>query len=143
MPKTQIIKGEEDFDENGILRDGGRYRVDVRMTDSLGRAVAKQVSKQHLTDGYGDAGLALNRPGFRALSGGAPKTQAAWDALNKATADAYALDERWKASAWRDAILDVSDDDDTNHEAHEEAKHSDCYADYEAEMRDAWRSGNE
>jgi hypothetical protein len=80
----KAIEGEEDFDGN-VLKDGGRYRVPLRMTDSLGRAVAKQVSKQHITDAYGNDGLALNRPGTRVLAGGSARTQQAWDAMNRAT----------------------------------------------------------
>jgi hypothetical protein len=135
---------DEAFDENGVLRDGKSFRVDVRLCDAMQRDVAKHaqsIKPQHLTDAYGDAGLSLNRPGFRQLAGGAPKTQAAWDALNHATEQAYELDRHFKQNAWRDAILDVSDDDEV-YEAAQEAKASDCYQDYATEISQEWRRGN-
>ena len=147
MPKTQIEDKDEAFDKNGILKDGGRYRVDVRMCDAMSKDVAKHAAnfgkptKQHITDAYGNDGLALHKPGARMLSGGAPKTQAAWDAMNRVTEQAYALDEHFKANAWRDAILDVSDDDEV-YEAAQEAKAADCYQDYATEISEEWRRGN-
>lgn len=146
--RTQI-KDEEDADfENGVLRDGGRFRVDVRMCDAMSKDVAKHAAnltkptRQHLVDGSGNAGLSLNRPGYRMLSGGAPKTQAAWDSLTQATEAAYAADLRYKETAWRDAVID-EDFDNAIDEAAKAAESSDCYADYEAEIRDSWRHGNE
>ena len=40
---------DEDFDENGVLRDGKRFRVPMKFADSKSR----------------NGGLALQRPGFR------------------------------------------------------------------------------
>jgi hypothetical protein len=45
----------EDFDENGTLRDGGRYRIPMRMMDSIPRSKI----------GDGVANFAANRPGYR------------------------------------------------------------------------------
>ena len=86
---------DENF-ENGILKDKHAYKVPLRLCDAMSKEVAKHASnlakptKQHLTDGYGNAGLALHRPGARLLAGGSARTQSAWDAVTRATEEAYA-----------------------------------------------------
>jgi hypothetical protein len=55
---------EADFDERGILRDGGRARVSMTMMDSLS-ALQRSVANNRITDGRSDDPMALHRPGFR------------------------------------------------------------------------------
>jgi hypothetical protein len=61
------FSSDEAFDERGLLRDGKSFRV--KMGDSLSslqRAVAAAArNKPRITDGYGNSGLNLQRPGFR------------------------------------------------------------------------------
>jgi hypothetical protein len=52
---------DEDFDENGVLRDGKRFRVPMKFADSKSRYFADG----KISDGRGNGGLALQRPGFR------------------------------------------------------------------------------
>ena len=69
MAKSQMRNPDDPFDENGLLRDGHSFRVDIKLTDSK-----KPATRQHLVDGTGDAGLGLNKPGFRNLVGGNART---------------------------------------------------------------------
>jgi hypothetical protein len=52
---------DEDFDENGVLRDGKRFRVPMKFGDSKSRYFADG----KISEGRGNGGLALQRPGFR------------------------------------------------------------------------------
>jgi hypothetical protein len=75
---------DEDFDENGVLRDGKRFRVPMKFADSKSRngGLALQRPGFRITDqqkydaydiavsarihdGNGNSGAALQRPGFR------------------------------------------------------------------------------
>jgi hypothetical protein len=106
---------EDDFDENDVLRDGGRYRVPVHLQDSLSRAVAEHVNKsRRVTDANGDDGLALCRPGFRKISGGGVDDTLARLETSRDAADAYAIAEQRMVNAWKrkDAMAAEADDDD-------------------------------
>jgi hypothetical protein len=156
----------EDDDEH-ILKDGERMRVPMHMMDGdsfdpIQRAVARSV---RVTDGSGQGGVNLNRPGFRI---------AATDAV-QALDDAYASYERDLTTAWQgDCRSDVADarrkktthydprgrlaghseteewEEDEEQEKHgTERQTSDAamrardkaYADYDATLREAWRAG--
>jgi hypothetical protein len=49
---------DEDFDENGVLRDGKRFRVPMKFADSKSRYLADG----KISDGRGNGGVALQRP---------------------------------------------------------------------------------
>ena len=135
---------DDAFDERGLLRDGRTYHVPLRFCDAMQRDVAKQIKRehpQHVTDQAGNAGLSLNRPGFRTLSGRNAGDRLVRDGAQRDAEEAYAIDEHYKTNAWRDALLDENDADDALFAAKQEARSTDAYAEYEAEMRDAWRRG--
>ncbi len=86
---------DDDFDENGILRDGRTFRVPMRALDSLQRDVAEHFggrkavqAGQKIVDGYGQGGLALNRPGFRMNATG-QNDQSFYDEYDARIATAY------------------------------------------------------
>jgi hypothetical protein len=64
---------DDDIDENGLLRDGGRLRVpatfmDTAFIDELKRRYPPRYGHPAVcgvTDALGHGGLALNRPGYR------------------------------------------------------------------------------
>jgi hypothetical protein len=68
----------DDFDENGVLRDGKRFRVPMKFADSKSRYADQQKRNSstiydaydiavsaRIHDGNGNSGAALQRPGFR------------------------------------------------------------------------------
>jgi hypothetical protein len=132
---------DENF-ENGILKDKHTYKVPLRFCDAVSQAAAKHATKQRIVDQTGSAGLALLRPGARFLQGGSARVQEAWQKITRDAADAYALDEHFKQNAWRDAILDESDEDAV-YEAKKEAQSTDAYLEYQAQIKDEWKHGNE
>jgi hypothetical protein len=135
------ITEQEARDEQGLLRDGCSARVAMTGRDSG--------SRLRLTDGNGDAGLALQRPGFRRLRddsfGDAVKREANLEYKNRVS------------NAWRnvDAAAEEEDDDEIAtaplpHEDHRTV--AQCMADHEAimdrvyqeyaqEQSNAWRGG--
>src|SRR4029077_8475392 len=95
---------EDDFDERGLLKDGRTYHVPLRFCDAMSRDVAKSVKREHperITDASGKDGLALNRPGFRQLSGGNAGDRLVRDGAQRDAEEAYALDSYYKQNAWK------------------------------------------
>ena len=85
---------DDDALDNGVLRDGARYRVPMRMRDS--RA-------PRITDGTGDA-FALQRPGWRIATGGGLDDVLLRDSQRKLIEEAHAeyldrLTNAWKGGA--------------------------------------------
>ena len=77
---------DDDFDENGLLKDGHRYRVPHRMIDSK----------------RGDARLGLHRPGPRVLTGGKAADQWMREGAQAARDEAYADYEHGITNSWQD-----------------------------------------
>ena len=81
---------DDDF-ENGVLRDGARYRVPMRMRDSRSPMI---------TDGTGDA-FALQRPGWRILVGGSERDVALRDSQRRLIEEAHAEYLDHLTNAWK------------------------------------------
>ena len=77
------VSADDAFDHQGALRDGCTMRVPTTMRDAI--------PKPLITDGYGNSGLALQRPGFR-LRTDATRQQV--------VADSYAAYERSLVTAY-------------------------------------------
>jgi hypothetical protein len=84
---------DDDFDEEGILKDGRSLRVPLTMADSWQRDMVRSLSR--VTDASGNAG-AFHRPGFRVVDA----------AASDAKETAYAEYDSRVANAWRDADND-------------------------------------
>jgi hypothetical protein len=115
----------DDFDENGLLRDGHSSRVGMLMRDS---ATDERLT---IVDAFGNGGAALHRPGARyAVQGAggttdpAPTHKDAKDAKD-ARDEAYRLHDAEEARRWQgdgreipvkratgDAVLDAYRDRD-------------------------------
>jgi hypothetical protein len=74
MPPTLMI--DDAYDERGILRDGFAVRIPVRLRDAIPdnltevqRSVADDGQRFRVTDGAGNDGLTLHRPGWRVCDG--------------------------------------------------------------------------
>jgi hypothetical protein len=105
-----MTTNDEDFDENGLLRDGRSSRVGMMMRDSLspvqraimqdGIASGRDKIHERLTivDAFGNGGLALHRPGARYAVQGADTADPA-----PAHADATHADARDEAYRQHDA----------------------------------------
>jgi hypothetical protein len=67
---TRYDLDDDAFDEHGILKDGRSYRVKMtaRDADSLSALQRSVRSARRITDGNGNGGLGLHRPGFRRLA---------------------------------------------------------------------------
>jgi hypothetical protein len=116
-----VYDDEDDaFDENGLLRDGARYRIPVRLMDSFQRNVRKHFARHsagpaRITDQFGDGGLGLHRPGYRFQNGGNAGDAAVRDGLQRDAQAACDQYERGLVNAWRDQ--DNGDGDDEELEA--------------------------
>jgi hypothetical protein len=75
-----------------ILPDGGRFRVPMMAMDSMDE-VQRQIAGRHrqIVDGQGEAGLALNKPGFRQFNDAPARDQltAAYQQYEKELTDAW------------------------------------------------------
>ena len=85
---------DDDALDNGVLRDGARHRVPMRMPDSRAPMI---------TDGTGDA-FALQRPGWRIATGGGLDDVLLRDSQRKLIEEAHAeyldrLTNAWKGGA--------------------------------------------
>ena len=131
----QYETDEEDKDfVNGILRDGGRYRVPVKMLDSIQRSVRENFKQLKVADQFGDDGLGLCRPGPRVLAGGSIGDQLVRDGAARDRAEAYQDWERDATNAWRDADA-LTDIKKSANDA------ADAYAAYDDDLENAWRRG--
>ena len=89
---------DDDAFENGVLRDGARYRVPLQMRDSRAPMI---------TDGTSDP-LGLHRPGWRIASGGSESDVVLRDSQRKLVEEAHAeyldrLTNAWKGNRSTDA----------------------------------------
>ena len=114
----------EDFDENGVIRDGGRIHVSLFAMDHVQRALAQ--SAPQVCDAFGAP--AGSRPGYVFMAG--PNSTAARDA-------AFDAEGRRLAEAWRTqpgiAHVPIATLGTANcREA--------AYAARDAWLRDAWRT---
>jgi hypothetical protein len=89
---------DNDFDENGILKDGRSFRVPMFMADGT-RA------RPLITDASGNGGFALHRPGFRVSSSDAAR-DAKQQAYESYTRD---LENAWRAPAMHDASTETAE----------------------------------
>jgi hypothetical protein len=167
MPKHQ--DNEDDFDEQGLLRDGRTYRVPLRMMDGVSRAIADHIKQTvDITDHFGDASLGLHRPGFRKLDGGNEGDAILRKAEMRDRAEAYQDYERdaesgWKTDAWgaqnagdvctingnpghlkmvNGEMTCVPDAKDAVSDLRDQANDAaNAYSAYEDELAEAWRRG--
>jgi hypothetical protein len=154
-------RNHEDDDER-ILKDGERLRVPLTMMDGLSpmqRAIARD--SVQVTDGDGQRGIALNRPGFRMLAGDARRSRtvkrdprgriistAETEEEEDARDAAYREHEEYLNDSWKHPVgLETKDaeqhDTDTERRTADAAMRArdKAYADYDAELREAWRGG--
>jgi hypothetical protein len=87
---------DDDAFENGVLRDGARYRVHMRDSQA-----------SMITDGTGDP-LGLHRPGWRIATGGGERDTRLRDSQRKLIEEAHAeyldrLTNAWKGGAPKDS----------------------------------------
>jgi hypothetical protein len=86
-----ITRKDDDFDENGLLRNGRSTRVRMMTRDSA--------ADEHLTivDAFGNGGAALHRPGARyAVQAGAGSTDAGAGSTDADATHADARDEAYR-----------------------------------------------
>jgi hypothetical protein len=82
---------DDDAFENGVLRDGARYRVPMHMRDSQPPMV---------TDGTGDA-FGLQRPGWRIITGGGERQTLQRDSQRKLIEEAHTQYVDDLTNAWK------------------------------------------
>jgi hypothetical protein len=88
---------DDDFDENGILKDGHSFRVPMFMADG-------NSARPLITDAAGNGGAALHRPGARYVS----STPHTLDAAEQVTLrhmrdEAYSSYDREISEQWKGA----------------------------------------
>ncbi len=85
---------DDAFDENGLLRDGHKMRVQQTMRDAMTPLQSKIATKRaRLTDGNGNSDVcALSRPGVRLLADAS---------VNDAREAAYQEYLDYMTNAWR------------------------------------------
>jgi hypothetical protein len=89
-PRFKPVNFDDDFDENGVLKDGRRMRVPMMMMDSDDRV--------RVTDMFGGQS-GLGRPGFRLLND---------DAARALRDQAYAAYDQHLTDAWRTPAIDAA-----------------------------------
>jgi flagellar biosynthesis GTPase FlhF len=105
------VRGVGDFDERGLLVDGGRYRASVTMLDSA--PVRDTPRRPLIGDGTTDQRqLGLHKPGWRvpAQDARTPLLRSVFgDAQRQAAYDAYdeRLENQWRGDAVGDAAQDA------------------------------------
>jgi hypothetical protein len=95
LGQLESIYEEEEEQDDGIVADGQRVRVRLDMMDAVQREVALHAGKPLVTDGT-DNPLALHRPGFR-LTADMAQRQAADAALT----DSYKQYDADMGNAWQ------------------------------------------
>ena len=115
-----------------ILRNGERMRVPLTMMDALQRDVAQHFAR--ITDGAGDSGLGLHRPGYR-LSSTVTRDHSHYDQyeaeVQNAWKNPHATGENEGAPSRlksKDA-MPISDDRER------------AYSEYQNRIENAWRDG--
>jgi hypothetical protein len=119
---------DDDFDENGVLRDGRRVLVTMKAMDSA--AFPRPACGPLITalDG-GTAGL--HRPGFRIETGGNRGDQLVRDGARAEIQRAHDGYRQYLENAWRDPL---TGDDEHEHRERDE------YAAYDAWIARQWRA---
>jgi hypothetical protein len=102
-------KDDDDFDENGVLKDGRSYRVPLKMCDSMQRSIAKHFQHRSIVTAADGSTMGLHRPGARIASGGNRAVRDALAAEAQRARDQYEYD---LVNAWRKPH-NVTDDADT------------------------------
>jgi hypothetical protein len=133
------------FDEHGILRDGKRWRIPMRMMDAVQRAVAAQAtlaprdSPPFPRPARGpfvtalDGGTAgLHRPGFRIQRGGNRGDQLVRDGARSEIQRAHDEYRQDRENAWRGGVPRDQGQNDGSVE--------DAYEEYENDLCNAWRN---
>jgi hypothetical protein len=96
---------DDDFDENGILKDGHHYRVPLKMCDSMQRDIAKHFQRRSFVTAADGSTMGLHRPGARIAAGGDRATRDAIAAEAQRARDQYDYDitNAWKRrDVWHD-----------------------------------------
>jgi hypothetical protein len=131
---------DDDFDENGILKDGGRMRVPMYARDALQRAVAADSARfwprdraPLVTDAAGGT-AGLHRPGFR-ISGSDAQRVTQDHMKNEALAE-Y---DRTQADAWKHHADKPRPKQNAGADAFSMDARQAAYQKYDEEAQQAWR----
>jgi hypothetical protein len=109
---------DDDFDENGVLKDGHSFRVPIRMMDSMQRSIAKhfEQTRPKLVTAADGATMGLHRPGYRIETGGNANDRLVRDVNRYARDCAYDRYDYDVSNAWKHRD-EWPDDDDADTEA--------------------------
>ncbi len=121
------------YDENGSLKDGHALVVPLRMMDAMQKDVHEHFSSAKVTDGAGDSGLSLHRPGFR-ISNTITRDRSIYDAYDAEMASAY------KNVGARDREALDQCVDRQGDAASVTDDRSAAYQEYEHRIQNAWRN---
>lgn len=125
---------DDAFDENGILKDGKRYRIPLRMMDSLQRAVHDHAAARQAVRII-DA--PLHQPGFVRDMRAVADRQAIYDEYDASVSAA------WKnPPICRNGFVGSQEDEPHRQGSGRDATRDDkqaAYAEYEADIANAWR----
>lgn len=122
---------DDPFDENGILKDGRRWRVPTRMLDAAQRDISRYAGLSERRDSLAFRGQSHSRPGFRFEGDSKMGDQPVRDDIE----DLYARHADELENAWRNdqpdrhAISTTADGDSRER----------AYREYETSLVDAWR----
>jgi hypothetical protein len=148
------------YRDDDLLQPGQRMRVPMFAMDMdpVRRALASRPSSLHVTDHNGGH-LGLHKPGPRFLGNecaaidSAPARELAYDAVDEANANAWKghnrpihdegfEDARRRRAQYRDPEGREEGTEEDFEDAHSmRDERAQAYADYEAEIREAWRGG--
>ena len=127
------LDDKDAYDENGSLKDGHALVVPLRMMDAMQKDVHEHFSRAKVTDGAGNTGLALRRPGYR-IADGIQRDMSVYAAYDAEAEAAYKNVGAGKREALGQCVDPQEDATSVT------GDRSAAYREYESRMRNAWRN---
>ncbi len=137
------------YDEKGILKDGHALVVPLRMMDAMQKDVHEHFSRAKVTDGAGNSGLSLHKPGFR-ISNTVTRSPSIYDTYDAELAGSYknvgAVESEVRGQRQGDSCTVKSDqvrdsctDSKLNDALRDEREAA--HLEYQNRIQNAWREG--
>jgi hypothetical protein len=143
------LDDKDAYDENASLKDGRALVVPLRMMDAMQKDVHEHFSRAKVTDGAGNSGLSLHKPGFR-VSTTVTRDRSIYDSYDAELVSAYnkvgAVESEVRGpregdscTAKSDQGKDGSADSKLNDAMRDEREAA--HLEYQNRIQNAWREG--
>jgi hypothetical protein len=143
------LDDKDAYDENASLKDGRALVVPLRMMDAMQKDVHEHFSRAKVTDGAGNSGLSLHKPGFR-ISNTIARDRSIYDAYDAELASSYknagGVESKFRGQREGDSCAVKSDkgrggstDSKLNDAVRDEREAA--HQEYQDRIQNAWRTG--